>query len=142
MERIEYAKTGGGCPKFVIYEYDEHGREEFKERDLRPDENLESTRYDPLPILTGRVTLELPRRSKRPKRYLMAYPGNLKGPRESELIQKLGHEYFGITPGRPYTLFSRPNLRPQRFYFLEHGLVLRRRHRNQDRTTRVKVAAS
>ena len=106
MERIEYAKTGGGCPKFVIYEYDEHGREEFKERDLRPDENLESTRYDPLPILTGRVTLELPRRSKRPKRYLMAYPGNLKGPRESELIQKLGHEYFGITPGRPYILLS------------------------------------
>lgn len=81
----------------------------------------------------------------------MAYLGNLKGPRESEIVQTLGHEYFGITPaeldsdirmfedserrneiqpvyldteGRPYILLSRPRVRPERFFLHEHGWLL------------------
>lgn len=30
----------------------------------------------------------------------MAYLGNRKGPRESEIVQRLGNEYFGITPAQ------------------------------------------
>lgn len=46
MERIEYARTDGGCPQFVVYEFDDHGREEFKERDVRADEWISYTPSD------------------------------------------------------------------------------------------------
>jgi hypothetical protein len=78
----------------------------------------------------------------------VAYLGNLNGPKESEIVQKLGHEYFGITPaqlaadvelweeserdltvvpvyldepGRPYILFSRKNFHTERYYLHENG---------------------
>ncbi len=74
----------------------------------------------------------------------MAFLGNANGPRESKVVDELGHEYFGITPaalysdvedyaygearghvvpvhvdhdGRPYVLFSRPS-GPDRFYLV------------------------
>jgi hypothetical protein len=74
----------------------------------------------------------------------VAFLGNANGPRESEVVDELGHEYFGITPqaleddisdyahserrghvvpvhvdeeGRPFVLFTRPN-GPNRFYLV------------------------
>lgn len=81
----------------------------------------------------------------------MAYLGNLRGPRESEIVEKLGHDYFGITPaqlaydiemwqeserrsevqpvhvdenGQPYVVLSRPKGAANRFYLEEHGYFL------------------
>ncbi len=76
----------------------------------------------------------------------MACLGNLNGPKESVIVQTLGHEYFDITPtqlaadvelweeserelrvapvylddlGRPHIVFSRRNFRPERYYLHE-----------------------
>ena len=38
MQRIEYLKADGGCPKAVVYECDDQGRERFAERDCRETE--------------------------------------------------------------------------------------------------------
>lgn len=81
----------------------------------------------------------------------MAYIGNKDGPRESVIVEHLGHEYFGITPaqlaeevacyrdeemrgevgpvqrdedGRHYLLFSGPGGKQKKFYLEEHGYVL------------------
>lgn len=82
----------------------------------------------------------------------MAYIGNKRGPRESDLLQLAGHQYFGCSPadleddisfaefseqrgevlrvhvderGKPYLVFSSPNPRqPQRLYLEEHGIEL------------------
>lgn len=35
MQRIEYMKVDGGCPKFVVCEIDSSGSERFLERDCR-----------------------------------------------------------------------------------------------------------
>ncbi len=78
----------------------------------------------------------------------MAFLGCSTGPKESEIVAKLGHTYFGITPaeldddirsyedserrgeiqpvyldqlGDPYLILSRPDARSVRFYFFEHG---------------------
>jgi len=40
MERIEYLKTDGGCPKVVAYECNDAGEESFFERDCRSDDWL------------------------------------------------------------------------------------------------------
>lgn len=76
----------------------------------------------------------------------MAFLGCLTGPRESEIVARLGHRYFGIAPaeldddirtyedsarrgeiqpvyldrlGSPYLILSRPDSRNARFYFFE-----------------------
>lgn len=81
----------------------------------------------------------------------MAYIGNRQGPKESAIVQRLGHEYFGISPlqleedlrryrqqeaqdlvvpvrqdkmGRYYLLFSAPETGTQRFYLEAHGYPL------------------
>lgn len=81
----------------------------------------------------------------------MAYIGNKDGPRESEIVERLGAEYFGISEsdlesdvawytdeevrgevkpvhrdeaGRCYLLFSGPGGTTQTFYLEEHGLRL------------------
>lgn len=78
----------------------------------------------------------------------MAFLGCSTGPRESEIVGRLGHPYFGITPaeldddirmyedserrgeiqpvyldqiGSPYLILSRRGARSARFYFIEHG---------------------
>ena len=78
----------------------------------------------------------------------MACLGNLNGPKESVIVQTLGHEYFDITPtqlaadvelweeserelrvvpvyldelGRPHIVFSRRNFRTERYYLHENG---------------------
>ena len=81
----------------------------------------------------------------------MAYVGTRKGPRESEIVSRLGAAYFGITPaaleneiewylrgevrdeitpvrrdksGRYYIKFSAPNGGEQSFYLDEYGYTL------------------
>lgn len=81
----------------------------------------------------------------------MSYLGNKNGPRESEMIERLGPDYFGITlealeneilhsrvaesreevvpvrideNGQPFVLFSSPDKKGQRFYLLREGYVL------------------
>jgi hypothetical protein len=81
----------------------------------------------------------------------MAYLGNIDGPRESLIIEKLGYNYFGITPqqlesdiewhkdserrgevqtvhvneeGKPYIIFSRPNNQTSRYYLEDNDWVL------------------
>ena len=78
----------------------------------------------------------------------MAFLGCSTGPRESEVVERLGHNYFGITTaelhediqmyedserrgeiqpvyldqiGSPYLILSRRSARSVRFYFFEHG---------------------
>ena len=82
----------------------------------------------------------------------MSFLGNKKGPRESEIIEKLGPDYFGISwaeleneishqranesreeivpvmidsSGEPYIVFSSPNKQTQRFYLRKEGYKLR-----------------
>jgi hypothetical protein len=81
----------------------------------------------------------------------MSFLGNLNGPKESEIIEKLGPDYFGITwaelerdisdhkdaenrneiipvriddSGEPYILFSSPDKKGQRFYLQKEGYHL------------------
>jgi len=81
----------------------------------------------------------------------MAFLGNLNGPRESEIVDRLGHEYFGISPleltldvehfehaegrnevqpvhvdelGRPYIMFSRRGHGSERCCPEDHGYAL------------------
>ncbi|MEK0336282.1 MAG: hypothetical protein QQN41_02485 [Nitrosopumilus sp.] len=83
----------------------------------------------------------------------MSYAGNLKGPRKSEIVSKLGADYFGITlqvlqneileleyeeeevtlgvdpvhvdeKGQPYLEFLAPGKRIQRYYLEENGYKL------------------
>lgn len=81
----------------------------------------------------------------------MACLGNSKGPRESEIVDRLGYNYFGISPaqleydiemwqeserlnevrpvhvdenGKPYILLSKANSDPARFYLEEYGYFL------------------
>jgi hypothetical protein len=81
----------------------------------------------------------------------MAFLGSTNGPRESEIVQRLGHTYFGISPseleddisayedserrnevqpvfldplGLAYVKFAHAGLQPQRFYLSEHGYSL------------------
>lgn len=79
----------------------------------------------------------------------MAFLGNLQGPRESEIVEKLGLEYFGIDweriendiewyserrgevvpvhvdeEGKTYIIFSSPDKKGQRFYLKEAGYQL------------------
>lgn len=82
----------------------------------------------------------------------MAYLGNLNGPRESQIVDLLGYDFFGITPsqleydiemweeserrneiqpihvdenGQPYILLSGPQKIPIRFFLEEHGYFLK-----------------
>ncbi len=82
----------------------------------------------------------------------MSFLGNLNGPKESEIIEKLGPDFFGITweqleneishnkyaesrnevvpvriddTGEPYILFSSPDKKVQRFYLRKEGYKLR-----------------
>lgn len=83
----------------------------------------------------------------------MAYLGNKNGPRESDILNRLGPNYFGCSPagleedisyhvyaesrgevvpvhideeGRPYIEFSSSDKsKPQRFYLEENGYILR-----------------
>lgn len=81
----------------------------------------------------------------------MAYLGNEKGPRESEILNRLSSDFFGITPaqlesdiewnedaerrgevqpvhvdedGRPFIVYSRPKGKDVRFYLEDHGFKL------------------
>lgn len=81
----------------------------------------------------------------------MAFVGNRQGPRESDIVRRLGASYFGITEealeseiadykfseqrgwitpvrqdpdGRYYILFSAPHGKEQLFYLDENGLAL------------------
>ena len=81
----------------------------------------------------------------------MGYVGNTRGPRKSEIVAKLGNEYFGISKqqlydevqlyleeesrreidpvridetGRQYLTFYAPEGKLQRFYLDEHGYKL------------------
>jgi hypothetical protein len=81
----------------------------------------------------------------------MSFLGNLNGPKESEIAEKLGPDYFGITwaelerdisdyedaenrkeivpvridnTGEPYILFSSPDKKGQRFYLRKEGYKL------------------
>ena len=81
----------------------------------------------------------------------MAFIGNKDGPRQSDIIERLGPDYFGITPtqladdadfcrdeesrgevmpvlcgddGQYYLLFSGPGGTQQMFYLEEHGFTL------------------
>lgn len=81
----------------------------------------------------------------------MAFVGNINGPRESEIVEKLGPEYFGITwqkleneiqwykdteqrkevvpvhiddEGEPCIIFSSPDKKGQRFYLKRVGYQL------------------
>ncbi len=81
----------------------------------------------------------------------MSFLGNINGHRESEIIEKLGPDYFGITwelleveisyhrdaerrdevvpiridnSGEPFILFSSPDKKGQRFYLKKEGYHL------------------
>jgi hypothetical protein len=81
----------------------------------------------------------------------MSFLGNLNGPKESEITEKLGPNYFGITweqlerdvadhvdaenrkevvpvridsTGEPYIRFSSPDKKGQRFYLIKEGYQL------------------
>lgn len=81
----------------------------------------------------------------------MAFLGSIDGPRESEIVQRLGHSYFGISPdeleddiamyedserrnevqpvfldplGLAYIRLSGAGLQARRFYFSQHGYSL------------------
>lgn len=81
----------------------------------------------------------------------MSFVGNRKGPRKSEIVQKLGPDYFGISTegleaeiqlyrddefnglvdsvyvdkeGHHFIKFNAPNVRTQRFYLEENGYHL------------------
>lgn len=81
----------------------------------------------------------------------MSFLGSLNGPRESEIVEKLGPDYFGITweqlevdisyhrdaerrnevipvridnSGEPYILFSSPDKKGQCFYLQKEGYHL------------------
>jgi len=81
----------------------------------------------------------------------MSFVGNRKGPRKSEIVQKLGPDYFGISmgeleaeiqlyrddefnglvdpvyvdkEGRHFIKFNAPNGSVQRFYLVENGYYL------------------
>jgi hypothetical protein len=82
----------------------------------------------------------------------MSFLGNLDGPKESEIVEKLGPDYFGSTWSKleddiafhrdaerrsevvpvkiddrdePYILFSSPDKKGQRLYLLKEGYPLR-----------------
>ena len=84
----------------------------------------------------------------------MSFIGNLNGPKESEIIDKLGASYFGIlsakleeeishkrdaerrnevvpiridNSGEPYIIFSSPDEKKRRFYLRTEGYNLRGR---------------
>ncbi len=81
----------------------------------------------------------------------MSFLGNLNGPKESEIVEKLGPDYFGTTwkqllieisffkdaenrreivpvriddSGEPYILFSSPDGKGKKFYLQREGYLL------------------